>query len=463
MNARLVQNIIYGILLLILLFLSFFFSSADMAYGSVDIHRFDNEGKGKGKRASTARSLAENYDRTIASVLFGNDVVNAGLDSIATLFGINLCYLVLKDTALADVKADTWGLVASLIVLVLKIMFGEIVPKSVSKIKNYKLSLDYAYIIKSVTYLFAPITYPVSKLGEGVGKLFKKSVPEVEIAEDDLHEMVDDIEESGEVDEEKADMMHETIRYTHTEAKEIMTPRVDVFAVNIEDPLEKILAKEDIYAYGRVLVYKETIDHVVGFFQTKTLIKKLLSGEEFSLQDILLEPLRVTETMEINDILREFKRTEKSFALVIDEYGGLDGIITAEDILEEIVGEIWDEDDDPSAPYVKRRDGSYIVDGSLTLEDYCDLFDIDFESIHTEYTTIGGFIVELLDDRFARVGDEVDFESTHIKVIAVDDNSSVEKILVKKIDPEKEEEKDSHSRSLSQKRAEKEKTENTEK
>ena len=380
MNARLVQNIIYGILLLILLFLSFFFSSADMAYGSVDIHRFDNEGKGKGKRATIARSLAENYDRTIASVLFGNDVVNAGLDSIATLFGINLCYLVLKDTALKDVKADTWGLVASLIVLVLKIMFGEIVPKSVSKIKNYKLSLDYAYIIKTVTYLFAPITYPVSKLGEGVGRLFKKSVPEVEIAEDDLHEMVDDIEESGEVDEEKADMMHETIRYTHTEAKEIMTPRVDVFAVNIEDPLEKILAKEDIYAYGRVLVYKETIDHVVGFFQTKTLIKKLLSGVEFSLQDILLEPLRVTETMEINDILREFKRTEKSFALVIDEYGGLDGIITAEDILEEIVGEIWDEDDDPSAPYVKRRDGSYIVDGSLTLEDYCDLFDIDFQA-----------------------------------------------------------------------------------
>ena len=435
MNARLVQNIIYGVLLLLLLGCSFFFSSADMAYGSVDIHRFDTD-KGKGKKAVVARSLATNYDRTIATILFGNDVVNAGLDSIATLFGINLCYLMLTDKTLAIEQADNWGLIASLIVLVLKIMFGEILPKSVSKIKNYPMSLAYAYVIKFFTYFFSPITYPISKLGEGVSHLFKKSVPEVEIAEDDLHEMVDDIEESGEVDEEKADMMHETIRYTHTEAKEVMTPRVEVFAVNIEDPLEKILQKEDIYSYGRVLVYQETIDHVVGFFQTKTLIKKLLSGEEFSLKDILLEPLRVTETMEINDILREFKRTEKSLAIVIDEYGGLDGIITMEDILEEIVGEIWDEDDDPSAPYVKRRDGSYIVDGSLTLEDYCDLFDIDFENINTEYTTIGGFLVELLDDRFARVGDEVDFENTHIKVIAVDDNSSVEKILVRKIDPE---------------------------
>ena len=164
---------------------------------------------------------------------------------------------------------------------------------------------------------------------------------------------------------------------------------------------------------------------------------KCLSHEAFKLQDILLTPLRFPQSIEINDIMRQFKKTKIHFAVIMDEYGGVDGILTMEDILEEIVGEIWDEKDRPKDPVVERKDGSYIIDGNVTLEDFCDLFSIPFDDVNSDYLTVGGFVVELLDDQFAKIGDEADFEGIHIKVIAIDDNGAVEKIIAKK---EKEEE-----------------------
>ncbi len=432
--------IFYGVAILIFLCLSFFFSSADMAYGSVDILRFDVESKKNPKKKGIlrAKELAKNYDKTIATILFGNDVVNAGLDSVATLFGVNLCMIVLSDNPNVSQISETWGLVASLTVLVLKITFGEIVPKSVSKINNFKMSISYASIINVVRYIFMPITYPVALLGGLFAKTTKENVEDVQIAEDDLHEMVDDIEEQGTVDEEKASMLHETIKYTHTEAKEVMTPRVEMEAIDINDSIETILKEGKVLRYSRVPVYEDTIDNIIGFIRSKTFMIKCLSQEDFKLQDILLTPLRFPQSAEINDIMRQFKKTKTHFAVIMDEYGGVDGILTMEDILEEIVGEIWDEKDRPKDPVVERKDGSYIIDGNVTLEDFCDLFSIPFDDVNSDYLTVGGFVVELLDDQFAKIGDEVDFEGIHIKVIAIDDNGAVEKIIAKKENEEEE-------------------------
>ncbi len=426
--------IFYGIALLIFLCLSFFFSSADMAYGSVDVLRFDVEAKKNPKKKGIlrAKELAKNYDKTIACILFGNDVVNAGLDSVATLFGVNLCMMVLSDDPNIAEVSQTWGLVCSLIVLVLKITFGEIVPKSISKVNNLKLSVAYSGIIKVLNYVFLPITYPVAAIGGLFAKASKKNIEDVRVQEDDLHEMVDDIEEQGTVDEDKASMLHETIKYTHTEAKEVMTPRVEMEAIEINESIEDIVKEGKVLRYSRVPVYEDTIDNIVGFIRSKTLMIKYLNHESFRLSDILLEPLRFPQSAEINDIMRQFKKTKIHFAVIMDEYGGVDGILTMEDILEEIVGEIWDEKDRPKDPIVERKDGSYIIDGNVTLEDFCDLFSIPFENVNSDYLTVGGFVVELLDDQFAKIGDEADFENIHIKVIAIDDNGAVEKITAKK-------------------------------
>lgn len=436
---REVLLVIYAIVLVIFLCLSFFFSSADMAYGSVDQFRFKSaleKSPEKEKKILRGKELALHYDRTIATILFCNDMVNAGLDSVATLFGVNLCMLLLSDHPNVLALSDTWGLVASMVVLVMKITFGEIVPKSISKVINLKLSILYSGVIKFLIYLFTPLTFPIAKLADLLARLFSKHVVDVSIAEDDLHEMVDDIENQGSVDEEKASMLHETIKYTRTEAKEVMTPRVDIIAIDKNDDIEEIIKEGKIFRHSRIPVYDNTIDNIIGFITVKSLMAKYLNQEEIDLDELLIEPLRFPQSKEINDIMRIFKKKKRHFAIIMDEYGGVDGILTMEDILEEIVGEIWDERDRPNDPIVERKDHSYIIDGTVTVEDFCDLFEIPFEDVNTDYLTVAGFIVELLGDHFAKVNDILTFEGVQIKVIAIDENGAVSRVLCKKIEVE---------------------------
>lgn len=436
---REVLLVIYAIVLVIFLCLSFFFSSADMAYGSVDQFRFKSaleKSPEKEKKILRGKELALHYDRTIATILFCNDMVNAGLDSVATLFGVNLCMLLLSDHPNVLALSDTWGLVTSMVVLVMKITFGEIVPKSISKVINLKLSILYSGVIKFLIYLFTPLTFPIAKLADLLARLFSKNVVDVSIAEDDLHEMVDDIENQGSVDEEKASMLHETIKYTRTEAKEVMTPRVDIIAIDKNDDIEEIIKEGKIFRHSRIPVYENTIDNIIGFITVKSLMAKYLNQEEIDLNELLIEPLRFPQSKEINDIMRIFKKKKRHFAIIMDEYGGVDGILTMEDILEEIVGEIWDERDRPNDPIVERKDHSYIIDGTVTVEDFCDLFEIPFEDVNTDYLTVAGFIVELLGDHFAKVNDILTFEGVQIKVIAIDENGAVSRVLCKKIEEE---------------------------
>lgn len=433
MNRELLITV-YAIVLAILFVLSFFFSSSDMAYGSVDLYRLEKD-KDTKKSVLRAYNLSRNYDKTISTILFLNDTVNAGLDSISTLLGVNLCYVILVDGA-NSALAESWGFVASMICLVLKITFGEIIAKSMGKIYNFKFTVLYSSIINAFNYICLPITFFVAGFGNVIAYPVVHNVKDVELIEDDLHEMVDDIEAQGSVDEEQANLLHDAITYTHTEAYEIMTPRVDIYAIDYDDDIEEYIKDSNMYRYTRVPVYKDTIDNIIGYVNTKTLMILSMNDKEINLDDLLIEPLRFPRSTEINDIMKVFKKEKQHFALIMDEYGGIEGILTMEDILEEIVGDIWDENDDKEEDYSIRKDGSYIVDGQLNLEDFCDLFDLDYDEIETEYVTIGGFIIELLDDKFAKVNDVIDYKNLRIKVIAVDKNNSIEKIMVKKIEEE---------------------------
>jgi len=420
---------IYSIALFILLLLSFWFSSSDMAYGSVSAIRLEEacHKQPNSQRLKTAKKLSDHYPQTISTILLLNDTVNAGLDSVSTLLGVTICVELLGGTSS---EAELWGFVASMICLVIKITFGEIIAKSFGKIYNLKLVAWYSLPLKTLSWITFPITFLVSGFGDLLSKPIIKNVSDIAISEDDLHEMVDGIEEQGVVDEEKANILHETIRYTHTEAYEVMTPRVDVFAIDIDEDIEEVSNNPKVYHYSRVPVYRDTIDNIIGFVKTKNLMLAKMGGQLPNLENLLEEPLRFPRSAEINDVLKAFKRQKKHFGIVMDEYGGVEGLITMEDILEEIVGEIWDEKDDPEAKYLKKRDGGYIVDGSLTLEDFCNLLGIDFDETDTEYVTIGGYIVELLDDKFAKPGDEVSYKGYSIKVLAVDKNGAVEKLAV---------------------------------
>ena len=249
-------------------------------------------------------------------------------------------------------------------------------------------------------------------------------------SEDELTEMVNEIEESGAIDEKTSELLKSAIDFTDTEAYEVMTPRVDVFAYDIDDDITELMKESDIFKYSRVPVYEDTIDNIIGILPTKLLLRLILSKQKVKVKELMQPALFVHHTKQISTLLKEFKATKNHIAVVIDEYGGTEGIITMEDIIEEIIGEIWDESDDINEPYVELALGHFIVDGGLNLDDFFELLDID-EDDETDYDTVGGWCLDKLD-RFARIGDTFEYQGYQILITKVDE-FTVEKIEVKKL------------------------------
>ena len=395
-----------------------FFSAADMVYGIVDKERLIREKGKKEKRAKLAIKIADDYELSISAILLGNNIVNIFASSIVTLIGLAL-----------SSNPEIGTVITTIIFTAFIIIFCEFIPKAFAKRFNYSLAILFAYPVTFFKYLFFVIVWPIAKLFKLFGKLFaKKSKEEDKIDEDVLTEMVDTIEEEGILEENEAELLRSAIDLNDIEAYEIMTPRVDVFAIDVEDDIDELIKDKEIFKHSRIPVYEETIDNIVGILPIKVLAKKLFAGEKVS--DILsmcYKPLVVPRNHQILDLLKEFKNSKVHIAVVIDEYGGTDGIVTMEDILEEIVGEIFDEDDEIEEEYIEKGHGVYIVDGNMNIDDFFELIEYDKE-VETSYTTVGGFCQDILD-RFAKKGDEFDFAHYHFKVLEADE-FTVEKLKV---------------------------------
>lgn len=408
----------YWLIVAICALFSMFFSAADMVYGMVDKERLIREKGKKEKRAKLAIKIADDYELSISAILFGNNIVNIFASSIVTLIGLAL-----------STNPEIGTVITTIIFTTFIIIFCEFIPKAFAKRFNYSLAILFAYPVTFFKYLFFVIIWPIAKLFKLFGKLFaKKSKEEDKIDEDVLTEMVDTIEEEGILEENEAELLRSAIDLNDIEAYEIMTPRVDVFAIDVEDDIDELIKDKEIFKHSRIPVYEETIDNIVGILPIKVLAKKLLAGEKVT--DILsmcYKPLVVPRNHQILDLLKEFKDSKVHIAVVIDEYGGTDGIVTMEDILEEIVGEIFDEDDEIEEEYIEKGHGVYIVDGNMNIDDFFELIEYD-EEVETSYTTVGGFCQDILD-RFAKKGDEFDFAHYHFKVLEADE-FTVEKLKV---------------------------------
>ncbi len=405
-----------------------FFSAADMVYGMVDKERLIREKGKKEKRAKLAIKIADDYELSISAILLGNNIVNIFASSIVTLIGLAL-----------STNPEIGTVITTIIFTTFIIIFCEFIPKAFAKRFNYSLAILFAYPVTFFKYLFFIIVWPIAKLFKLFGKLFaKKSKEEDKIDEDVLTEMVDTIEEEGILEENEAELLRSAIDLNDIEAYEIMTPRVDVFAIDVEDDIDELIKDKEIFKHSRIPVYEETIDNIVGILPIKVLAKKLLAGEKVT--DILsmcYKPLVVPRNHQILDLLKEFKDSKVHIAVVIDEYGGTDGIVTMEDILEEIVGEIFDEDDEIEEEYIEKGHGVYIVDGTMNIDDFFELIEYD-EEVETSYTTVGGFCQDILD-RFAKKGDEFDFAHYHFKVLEADE-FTVEKLKVTDFEYEEDDE-----------------------
>ena len=413
----------YWLAITICALFSMFFSMADLVYSVADIDKLSRvEGKQE-KMAKTAIRIAKDYEISVSSILFGNNLVNVLLTSVVTI----LCVGLTKGQAtLVDI-----------ILGVCLIVFCEFLPKAFAKRFSYTLSIYLAYPISFFRYLFFIIVWPISKLFKIIGKLFKKrSKAEDKIDEEVLTEMVDTIEEEGMLEENEAELVRSAIDLSDIQAFEIMTPRVDVFAIEVNDNIQELLKEQDLFTYSRIPVYEDTIDNIVGILPVKSLAKEIIKGnKDIDILSLCYKPIVIPRNHQILDVLNEFKQSKIHIAVVIDEYGGTEGILTMEDILEEIVGDIFDESDEIEPEYRETDEGEYIVDGNMNLDDFFELIGYK-EEFETDYSTVAGFCQEILD-RFAKQGDEFDFDHYHIIVLAADE-FTVEKIKVIDTKPKEE-------------------------
>ena len=394
---------------------SAFFSLADMVYSTVDTLRLKKDAEKGSKSAVLALKFANEYDKTITTILFSNNLVNIAASSLASIsyFGVILGPSLI-----------------TVIMFLIIVTFAEIIPKVIGRVYSHGLAKLYAYPILIFKYLFIPFVYATSALGRLiVSPLYKKAEDEEEaVSDDELQEMVDTIEEEGVIDEEQGELLRSAITFMDTQAYEIMTPRVDIFAFDIEDDISELINDDNVFMYSRVPVYEETIDNIIGILPTKLLLKAMLSNEKIDVRSLLTPVTFVPRSRNISAVLQDFKKTHNHIAIVKDEYGGTEGLITLEDIVEELVGDIWDEMDEIDEEATELGDGVYQIDGAMNIEDFFELVELELDE-DADYSTVSGWCVSILE-RFAKVGDRFTYENLDVKVIQADE-FTVEKIRVK--------------------------------
>lgn len=405
------------IVIAILIVFSAFFSCSDMVYASVNQLRLKKSAK-KSKTSRLALKHAENYNTTITTILFSNNLVNIAATSLLTV-------LVRE---LFPNNQDLASSIASIVLVVVILTFGEIMPKVIGRAYSYRLSKIFAYPVKIFQIVFYPFVYVTSLIGKGIASLFIPKKRDNAISDEELEEMVESIEEEGVIDEDQSELLKSAIAFKETEAYEIMTPRVDIFAIDIEDDLKTLLKSDEIFKHSRIPVYKHTIDNIIGMLPTKTILRNMLADKPFDINSLIYNVQFVPRSMGISEILKLMKKTKNHIVIVKDEFGGTDGLLTMEDILEELVGEMWDETEEIEEKYRKIKRNQYLVDGSMNVEDFFDLVKVTAPE-DEDYTTVGGWVLGELH-RFAKIGDHFKYENLSVEVTDVTE-FTVEKIIVK--------------------------------
>ena len=405
------------IAIIVLLVLSGLFSCSDMVYASVNQLRLKKDAK-KSKASKLALKHAEKYNTTITTILFSNNLVNIAATSLLTVL-VRLLF---------PSDMDFMYAIASASLVVILLIFGEILPKVIGRAYSYRLAKIFAYPVRFLQIVFYPFIFISSHVGRFFASFFISKKKDNVISDEELEEMVESIEEEGVIDEDQSELLKSAIAFKETEAYEIMTPRVDMFAIDIEEDIKKILSSDEIFKHSRIPIYKGNIDNIIGMLPTKAVLRNMLASKPVNISSLMYEVQFVPYSMGISEILKLMKKTKNHIVIVKDEFGGTDGLLTMEDILEELVGNIWDETDKIQEPYRKIKRSQYLVDGSMNIEDFFDLVNVPLPE-NIDYTSVGGWVLDELH-RFAKVGDHFKYKNLSVEVTDVTE-FTVEKIIVK--------------------------------
>ena len=419
------------IIMAICLLMSAYFSATETAFSTMSKTKLKTMIDKGNKRASLALKLSENYDRLISTILIGNNIVNILLSSLATVIVIKVC-TDLKNEAFAQAYSTLISTAASTVVV---LMFGEIAPKSVAKNHPEGFALFAAPLMQVFVWILFPISILFSGWTRLVNRIFRNN-EDTKMSQEELLMLVEEVQEEGTIDNEEGDLLRNAINFPELKAEDILTHRVDLEGFDLDTPMEEIGQRFEESHFSRLLVYQDSIDNIVGVLHQKDVFtSKGLTDKP--LEELISEPLFIHKTERIDDLLRELQTNKSHMAVVLDEYGGTLGIVTMEDILEELVGDIWDEHDEVVEDYKEVSENTFRVDCGGTLAEFCDFFDLEIES---DNITINGWIMEELD-KIPACGDRFTYENLDITVIETDFRR-VSAIEVVRHDTEDEDEED---------------------
>lgn len=404
----------FGILFVLLL-MSAYFSASETAFSSMNRILMKNLAGDGNKKAAKALHLAEQYDKLISTILIGNNIVNIVASSLATVTANKL-------------SDSNWAVTVSTFLLTVVILiFCEISPKSLAKDSAESFAMFSAPFMHFLMVILTPANICFMGWKKLLTKIIKPKAIKSEI-EEELLTFVDEAENEGNLDEEESDLIRNAIEFNETKAEDIFTPRVDIVAVNLEDSHDKIRQVFFESGFSRLPVYRNSIDNIVGVLNQKDFTNP--GNAKKPIEDIMSKPLLIFPSIKIAKLLSMLQKKKCHLAVIVDDYGGTMGIVTLEDVMEELVGEIWDEHDQVVEPFTDLGNGRYRIICSASLEDMFEFMDMDADEQEQDSSNVGGWVMENLG-RIAQEGDSFAAQGLQVTVTACD-GPRVEEIIAKK-------------------------------
>lgn len=391
-----------------LLICSAFFSAVETAYSSFNKIRFKSLAQAGNKRAEAVLKLESKYEKLLTGILIGNNIVNIALSSIATLFFVELIRQTNPQSA-ESIGATVSTIVSTVAVLI----FGEISPKVIARQNADKLVVGFYPIIKFILIILTPLTIIFGAWSTLMSKIFR-SKEQSTITEEELITIVDEAQEDGTLESDEGNLIRSAIEFSDVSAGDILTPRVEICAIPKDASVEEIAKIFIETSYSRLPVYGEDIDDIIGILHEKDFFVAYHNNNKTVTKHIK-KPVHVSEHIKITDLLQTLKTKKCHMAIVVDEFGGTMGIVTMEDIIEELIGDVWDEHDEIKEDFKEQEDGSYIVDCSAELDDFFEKFGVEIHNFEDLPQTVNGFIMKELET-FPQVGDSFDFMNIHIEI-----------------------------------------------
>lgn len=417
MNNGIISQIV---IMVVLVIMSAYFSATETAFSSINRTRIKALAEKGDKRAKLTYKLSEQYDKLISTILIGNNIVNIALASIGTVLFVRI-------------YGDIGATISTVAITIIVLIFGEISPKSIAKDCPERFAMFSAPIIRGFIVILTPVNFIFSGWKKFLSKLLKIE-DNAKMSQEELLMLVEEVEQEGSIDKTESDLIKNAIEFTDRNAEDILTHRTNLVTVSVDADKQEIADAFSESMFSRLLVYEDSIDNVVGVIHQKNFYTDNGISDK-SVRELMTPPIFIRQTEKIDDLLRLLQKNKSHIAVVLDEFGGTYGIVTMEDILEELVGEIWDEHDEIVEPFKKLDEETYEADGNAEVDEFCEFFNVEIE---TETVSLGGWVAEQLE----KIPDEGDtFEYANLSITVTESEAHrASKLKIKVSEPQEEEE-----------------------